>query len=440
MKLVGGERMDNFTNWIEEKMVPSISKITNMRYFQALRNGFLAVMPLTIIGSIFMLVTDFPFPGYSEFIAGIFGEGWESYISPAYRATFNMMGYIFAGTMAYKLAESYKITDKLSVLVLGLVSYIVVIPKTVTLESGEVVNNVISFDWTGTQGVLTAIIMAILTVEVIRFSQKRNLVIKLPESVPTMVSNAFTALIPGIMIVSIGLILNGVAQIWAESFPHLLFNIIQQPLQGIIGAPFAILLVGMLDGLFWWFGVHPTVVNSLLYPILYANAEANQKLAELGQLTSETGHYGTVQMLDQMITIGGAGATLGLAIAMLLVAKSERMRSMSKLTIIPAFFNINEPLIFGLPVIFNPLMLIPIAVAPLVSGLITIFAMKIGFMPMFTAAQAPWATPGIISGIIISGWQGAVVQLVVVVATVAVFYPFVKALDNSYIKEEQEEV
>lgn len=146
MKLVGGERMDNFTNWIEEKMVPSISKVTNMRYFQALRNGFLAVMPLTIIGSIFMLVTDCPIPGYSEFIAGIFGEGWESYISPAYRATFNMMGYIFVGTIAYKLAESYKITDKLSVLVLGLVSYIVVIPKTLTLESGEVVNNVISFD------------------------------------------------------------------------------------------------------------------------------------------------------------------------------------------------------------------------------------------------------------------------------------------------------
>lgn len=429
--------MDNLTNWIEEKVVPSISKVTNLRYFQALRNGFLGVMSLTIIGSIFMLVTDFPVPGYSEFVASIFGEGWEDYVSPAYRATFNMMGYIFTGTMAYKLAESYKMDDKLSAMVLALVSYIVVIPKTVATESGEVVSRVIPFEWTGTQGVLTAIIMAILTVEVIRFSQKKNLIIKLPESVPTMVSNAFSSLIPGVIIVTIGLILNGIGHAFADSFPHLLFNIIQQPLQGFIGAPFAIIGVGILNGMFWWFGIHPTVINSMLYPLLYANAEANQNLADLGQLTANTGHYGTVQMLDQMITIGGAGHTLGLAIAMVFVAKSERMKSMSKLTLIPAMFNINEPLIFGLPVIFNPMMLIPIALAPLAAGLITIGAMKIGFMPMFTAAQAPWATPGIISGLIISGWRGAAVQAVTIASSVAIFYPFVKALDKSYVEEEQ---
>lgn len=431
--------MNNLIQWIEEKMVPAVSKVTNMRYFQALRNGFLAVMPLTIIGSMFMLVTDFPIPGYNDFVANIFGEGWENYISPAYRATFNMMGFIFVGTMAYKLADSYDLDDKLSALVLGLVSYIVVIPKSVVTESGEIVNNVISFDWTGTQGVLTAIIMAVLTIETIRFSQKHNLVIKMPDSVPPAVSNAFSALIPGIILVSISLILNGVSQMFAESFPHLLFNIIQLPLQGLVGAPLAILFVGSLNGLFWWFGIHPTVVNSILYPILYANADANQQLADMGQLTTENGHYGTVQMLDQMITIGGAGATLGLAIAMLLVAKSERMGSMSKLTIVPALFNINEPLIFGLPVIFNPLMLFPVMLAPLVSGIITITAMKPGFMPMFTAAQAPWATPGVISGIIISGWRGAVVQLIVIIATVLVFYPFAKALDNSYVQEEQSE-
>lgn len=112
--------MNNLIQWIEEKMVPAVSKVTNMRYFQALRNGFLAVMPLTIIGSMFMLVTDFPIPGYNEFVANIFGEGWENYISPAYRATFNMMGFIFVGTMAYRLADSYDLDDKLSALVLGL--------------------------------------------------------------------------------------------------------------------------------------------------------------------------------------------------------------------------------------------------------------------------------------------------------------------------------
>ena len=118
----------------------------------------------------------------------------------------------------------------------------------------------------------------------------------------------------------------------------------------------------------------------------------NQSLAELGQ------NFGTVQMLDQFATIGGAGCTIGLAIAMAIVGHSSRMKAMSKISFVPAFFNINEPLIFGLPVIFNPLLLIPIAVAPIVSVLIAFLSMKIGFMPMFTNIQAPWATPFLFSG------------------------------------------
>ena len=105
--------MNTIMNWVENSLVPKVSYFTEKRYFQALRNGFFAIMPLTIIGSIFMLITDFPIPGYAEFMNGIFGENWISYISPAYRATFNMMGFIFAGTMSYKLADSYDM-DKLT--------------------------------------------------------------------------------------------------------------------------------------------------------------------------------------------------------------------------------------------------------------------------------------------------------------------------------------
>lgn len=153
--------MDKLTNWMEQAVVPKVSRITSLRYFLALRNGFFAIfaiMPLIIIGSIFMLITDFPVAGYGDFMAGIFGADWADMILPAYRATFNMMGIIFAGTMSYKLAESYEM-DSLTSLILGIVAYVVVLPKTVTTESGEVVTKVLSFDWLGTQGVITAIIM-----------------------------------------------------------------------------------------------------------------------------------------------------------------------------------------------------------------------------------------------------------------------------------------
>lgn len=427
--------MNNMTNWVEQKIVPKVSKITNLRYFQAIRNGFFAIMPLTIIGSIFMLITDFPIEGYSDWVASIFGANWVDYISPAYRATFNMMGLMFAGTMSYKLADSYKM-DKLTGMIFGIVAYVIVLPKTVTTDSGDIVEKVLSFNWTGTQGIITAIIMSILSVEIARLCYKKNLLIKMPDSVPTMVSTAFSALIPGFFIVLVSLIINGLGFKFSNSFPELVYSIIQAPLQGLIGSPFAIIVVAGLNGLLWWFGIHPTVINSMLYPILYANADANQLLAEAGKLTTSTGNFGTVQMLDQFATIGGAGCTIGLAITMVLVAHSSRMKAMSKLSFVPAFFNINEPLIFGLPVIFNPLILIPITIAPIVSVSIALLSMKIGFMPMFTNIQAPWATPFLFSGFLVSGWQGAITQIVSVLASVLIYYPFVKALDNQYHKEE----
>ena len=142
--------MDKLTNWVEQTVVPKVSRITSLRYFQALRNGFCnyAVNNYWVD---FYVDYRFSSSGYGDFMAGIFGAGWADMISPAYRATFNMMGIIFAGTMSYKLAESYEM-DRLTSLILGIVAYVVVLPKTVTTESGEVVTKVLSFDWLGTQG------------------------------------------------------------------------------------------------------------------------------------------------------------------------------------------------------------------------------------------------------------------------------------------------
>ena len=428
--------MKKITQWVEVFLVPRVSKLTEMRYFRALRSGFFAIMPLTIVGSLFMLITDFPVAGYADFMNNIFGKEWVDFISPAYRATFNMMGLMFAGTMSYKLAESYSM-DKLTSMVLGIVAYVIVLPKTVTTESGEIIGRDLSFDWLGTQGIITAIIMSIISVELTRLCIKRNITIKMPESVPNMVSQAFSALIPGILIAFTALLINGVGTMISGSFPELIYSALQVPLQGIIGTPFAIIIVAGLNGLLWWFGVHPTVINSMLYPILYANADKNQTLASLGELTQQTGNFGTVQMLDQFATIGGAGCTIGLAIAMVLVGRSSRMKAMSKIAVVPSFFNINEPLIFGLPVIFNPLLVIPITLAPIVSVLITIVSMSTGFMPMFTGIQAPWATPFLFSGFLTAGWQGAVTQVFAVIVCVMIYYPFVKALDNQYRNEEK---
>lgn len=424
------------SQWVEQRLTPKLGAITNKRYFQAFRSAFFALMPLTIIGSVFMLITDFPVPGYTEFMAGVFGEGWTSFISPAYRATFNMLGLLLAGTLSYKLAESYEL-DKLTVMVLGIVAYVVVVPKTATAtQSGEVVKDVISFGWLGTKGILTAIITSSIVVEVFRFCVRKNATIKMPEGVPPMVVNAFAALIPGILIVTALLLINGICMVFAGSLPEAIFKILQAPLQGVVGAPLAVILVAFLNGFLWWLGIHPTVVNSLIYPLLYANAASNQTLADAGNLTAATGAFGSVQMLDQFLTIGGAGMTIGLGISMVLIARSKRMKAVSKVAIVPCIFNINEPLIFGVPLVFEPLMLIPMVLTPVLSALIVIVSQAIGFMPMFTNVQAPWATPFGFSGFLVAGWQGAVVQLVIVAVTVLIYLPFTKALDKRFCQTE----
>ena len=418
--------MNFISNFIEEKMVPVVSKFASLRYMRALKSGFMVIMPLTIIASVFLLITDFPITGYPEFMAKIFGPEWDSFLSPAYRATFDMMGILLAGTIAYKLAESDEV-DPLPVMIISIVAYVIVTPKFVTAESGEVINKVLPMAWLGTKGVITAIIMSITSTEIYRFIVKKNLVIKLPENVPPMVYKSFF---------SFALLVNGIFLTMGKSMHEFIYDILQVPLQGLTASPIAITIVAGLNGFLWWFGIHPTVVNSIVNPLLNANSVENLELFKQGALTLENANIGTIQMIDQFATIGGAGMTIGLVLAMLVVAKSQRMKMLSKLSTVPAVFNINEPIVFGLPIIMNPLMLIPITLAPIVSVLIAYGAIVIGFMNPFNGVVAPWPTPPIFSGFLVSGWQGAVVQVVAIIAAFAIYYPFVLALDKQYRAEE----
>ena len=426
-----------FFNFLESKVLGPVTKVTNTKYFDALKCGFLAIMPLTIIGSLFLLITDFPIPGYSEFMGGIFGEDWASYLDSAYRATFNSMGLLLSGTLAYRLAQSYKL-EPLSTMIISLVAYIVVLPKSVISESGEVVEKVLSFRWLGTEGVITALIMGFISVEVVRLCVRKNFVIKMPKEVPPMVAQSFSALIPGIMVVTVSLIISGIARQYSSSFPELIYMIIQIPLQGLTSSVWAIALVAGLNGFLWWFGIHPTVVNSIVNPLLNANSVQNLELFKQGSLTLETGNVGTIQMIDQFATIGGAGVTIGLVIATFIVARSTRLKTMRNLVAAPSLFNINEPIIFGIPMVFNPLMIIPLTLAPVISVFIAYFSIKIGFMPMFNGVIVPWPTPPLISGFLVAGWQGAVTQIVCIIAAVMIYLPFVKALDRQYVEEEKD--
>ncbi|MFR2301616.1 MAG: PTS transporter subunit EIIC, partial [Clostridium paraputrificum] len=185
---------------------------------------------------------------------------------------------------------------------------------------------------------------------------------------------------------------------------------------------------------FWFFGINgSSVVGAVFNPILKALSVENLDAYKAGQ---EIPNIITGQFQDMFATFGGAGSTLSLIIAIFIVCRSQRIKQMGKLSFLPGVFGINEPIIFGLPIMLNPLMLIPFALIPTINIIITYFLMTAGLVPLTNGVQIPWTTPPIISGFLVSGWQGSVLQLLLIILGVILYIPFIRMLDKQYLKEE----
>lgn len=176
-------------------------------------------------------------------------------------------------------------------------------------------------------------------------------------------------------------------------------------------------------------------------PILQANSLQNTTILNSGkELTvANGGHIVTQQFLDQFMTITGAGMTIGMVMFMVTFARSAQFKQLGRLALLPAFFNINEPILFATPVVMNPLMALPFILAPMISGMITYFSLYTGLVPLFTAVQVPWTTPPIISGFLVGGWRAAVLQAVVLIIGFFIYLPFVRKVDAlNYLQEQGE--
>ena len=304
------------------------------------------------------------------------------------------------------------------------------------------ISNVLPNTWMGGNGIISAIIMGLIGSWVYTTCIKKNLRIKMPDAVPEGVSNAFSAMIPGFFIMCYSAIIYQVCQVFGGvSLTELIFKIIQTPMQGLTDNWAGAIIIVLLMSLLFWCGLHgPNIVSGIIYPVLTANSLVNQNLMDQGIKATQAngGHYLVPQLIDCFCKFGGVGLTLGFIVAALLVAKSAQVRELSKLSLVPGIFNVNEPMIFGLPIVYNPIMLIPFICAPLVAVILTYGAMVIGFLPAFGAMQVPWTTPPIISGFLLGGWQGVVIQVLIFAASIAIWFPFVKMQDKICLKQEQD--
>lgn len=421
-------------DFLESKLMPIASKLAGIKFLIAIRDGITLAMPLIIIGSLFMVIASFPIPGWEAWLGDI---GVSGYLWKGVDSSFGLMGLVAAFGIARSFSNQHG-ADGVSSGIISVSSFIMVTP----FVSGETGSG-ITMGLMGASGIFVAIIVALFSAAIFNWFVANNIQIKMPDGVPPAVTQSFAALLPGAAIITLWLIVYGVLD--AFGLPNM-----HQIMQTILGGPLSLLgsnifgtmIVVGLNSLFWFVGLHGgNTINQLFSPTWLANLDANVAARQAGEALP---HIITSPFMDNFVYIGGGGATLGLVIVVAMIARrknaSKRSKIMAPLTLTPGLFNINEPTMFGLPVVLNITLLLPFILAPMVNALIAYTAMASGLVPI-TYVAASWTMPPIISGFLATGSiMGSLLQVVIIIVDILLYLPFYSTLEKIFLKDEQAEL
>lgn len=424
-------------NFLNDKVVPKIMAFVNTKAIQSLKNGLLYAMPMMMIGSIFLLIANFP---YEPFTNALSKWGITPILNQANDATFAIIAIIAVIGIAYTYVkdEGY---NGLPAGIIALCSYILIQPASVETADGSA--GVILKSWTGGKGMVGAIVCGLLVGWIYTIFMKKKITIKMPAGVPEGVANAFVALIPGAVIITGTAVIYAVFRGAFGTTPmEWIYKALQAPLQGMTDSFGGMVLMAFMIPFFWFFGIHGSTIigDGIMGPMLLANSAENQAIIDSGlELTiANGGHIVTKQFLDQFIVMTGSGITIGLVVFMAFFAKSKQLKQIGKLGIAPSFFNVNEPVLFGTPIVLNPILAVPFMCMPILTGIIEYLALYTGLCPLYSGVVVPWTCPPIISGFLVGGWRTALLQVVILVLSFLVYLPFIRIMDKRYVKSEAE--
>ncbi|WP_392486183.1 PTS sugar transporter subunit IIC [Haloimpatiens sp. FM7315] len=434
--------MSKLEKIVNEKISPVAQKISAQRHLRAIRDSFATIMTFLIIGSVFMIIANFPITGWEELQVKLFGEEFPQLIMTPVRVTFDFMAVYIAAAVAYNLSKRYNI-DAFTVSLLSIASFILLIPFNANIELDgkmQVVPKVLQIgQWVGAKGLIVAILVGIFVAEVFNIFIKKNISIKMPPSVPEAVSKAFSALIPGFVIICITLIIRTIfASTSYGSLLEMIYSLVAMPAQAFIGnSVLGAIGLSVTSTLFWFLGINATsTLNGVVRPFWLQLQQQNIAAIQAGL---QPPHILTEQFYD-LIYMGGIGATLGACIILILKSKSKQYKQIGKISVIPGIFNINEPVMFGLPIVLNPIAFIPLLITPVVLILINYSAMYFGIVPKPNGIFLPWTTPPLIQGYLITGSiKGALLQLFDIIVVMGIWYPFLKVMDKKQCEIEMKE-
>lgn len=442
---------EKISKLIEGRLAGPLEKLSNQRHLRAIRDGIIATLPLIIVSSLLMVIA-FSYNQMPESwgIRQVIQDNAVAILLP-YRMSMYIMTLYAVFGIGYSLAKSYDLDGLSGAILAELTFLLTIVPVSIpdvtesisalaetnaelsTFLSALPSGYVIPAEYLGSAGMFIGIISAFIGVEIYRFTQVKGFKITMPAAVPPAVARSFESLTPTIIIIL------GVSTItmWLGINVHQLVGNLIKPLISVTDTLPSTLLIIFLIMFFWSFGIHgDSVVSSLARPIWLILLDQNTAAVASGGVAT---HIGVEPFLQWFVHIGGSGATLGLAILFCVKAKSKYGKTLGRTTILPSMFNINEPMIFGAPIVLNPMLLIPFIVTPLILATIAWIATAMNLVNC-AVTIAPWTLPGPIGAYLACGgdWRAAVLNVILIIISIIIYYPFFKMYDNELLAEEKE--
>ena len=409
-------------NTFKNKVLAGAIKVQNNVYMKAISNAMMGLMPIMMISSIASLINAIDIGNTQQIMDQI---GLKSLLTQINAMTIDVISVYVAFLVGYKLAEHLN-ADQLNAGIMSLVSFLILSPIATFEET-----KVIEFSTLGSSGMFVAMFGGILGARIYILCVEKNLTIKMPDSVPPIVNKSFAAIVPGVIVSTImGIIYVVIAATPYGTLTDMIYTWVQAPLTLLGANVFACMIIVAFIEFLWFFGIHGVLA---VYPVLM--------LVFYQPMLDNLAAYSAGQPLPHLFTIGfilnNRGArSFAVALLAIFSCKSEQLKAVGKIGLIPSMFGISEPIKFGIPQVMNIRMLIPLMVTPAVSVLSAYLLTIVGFMPYHNGVNIPTGFPIIFGGFLTNGWQGIIAQLIQFVLCVLIYIPFMRWQDKAALAEE----
>ena len=413
-----------------EKGKPFFEKLSRNIYLRAIRDGFIAGMPVILFSSIFILIA---------FVPNSWGFKWSdevvAFLMKPYSYSMGILALLVAGTTAKSLTDSVNRSmektnqiNYMSTLLAAIVGLLML--------AADPIENGLATGFLGTKGLLSAFLAAFVTVAIYKVCVKNNVTIRMPDEVPPNISQVFKDVIPFTLSVVSLYVLDLLARHFVGSSVAESIGKFFAPLFSAADGYLGITIIFGAFAFFWFVGIHgPSIVEPAIAAITYANAEVNLNLLQQGMHADKILTSGTQMFI---VTMGGTGATLVVPFMFMWLTKSKRNRAIGRASVVPTFFGVNEPILFGAPLVLNPIFFIPFIFAPIANVWIFKFFIETLGMNSFTA-NLPWTTPAPLGLVLGTNFQvlSFILAALLIVVDVIIYYPFLKVYDEQILEEER---